>query len=66
VAAGRLILLHRVGGNEVVEAMDALTGRTVWTFAYPTADRDDFGFDEGPRAPPVIADGRVFTHGAEG
>lgn len=66
VSAGRLILFHRVGGNEVVEALDALTGRTVWTFAYPTAYRDDFGFDEGPRAPPVIADGRVFTHGADG
>jgi outer membrane protein assembly factor BamB len=66
VAAGRLVLFHRVGGNEVVEAMDALTGKTVWTFAYPTAYRDDFGFDEGPRAPPVIADGRVFTHGADG
>jgi outer membrane protein assembly factor BamB len=66
VSAGRLVLFHRVGGNEVVEAMDAVTGRTIWTFAYPTAYRDDFGFDEGPRAPPVIADGRVFTHGADG
>ncbi len=66
VAAGRLVLFHRVGNNEVVEAMDALTGKTIWTFGYPTAYRDDFGFDEGPRAPPVIADGRVFTHGADG
>ena len=66
VSAGRLVLFHRLGGNEVVEAMDALTGKTIWTFAYPTAYRDDFGFDEGPRAPPVIADGRVFTHGADG
>ena len=26
--------------------------------------RDDFGFDEGPRAVPVVADGIVYTFGA--
>jgi outer membrane protein assembly factor BamB len=66
VAAGRLILFHRVGGREIVDALDAATGKTIWTAEYPTAYRDDFGFDEGPRAIPVIAGGRVFTHGADG
>ena len=66
VAGDRLVLFHRVTNRETVEAMDALTGKTIWTFDYPTAYRDDFGFDEGPRAPPVIAGGRVFTHGADG
>jgi outer membrane protein assembly factor BamB len=66
VAGNRLILFHRVNNRETVEAMDALTGATVWTFDYATAYRDDFGFDEGPRAIPVIAGGRVFTHGADG
>ena len=66
VAGDRLILFHRVNNRETVEAMDANTGKTIWTFDYPTAYRDDFGFDEGPRAVPVIAGGRVFTHGADG
>jgi len=66
VSAGRLVLFHRVNNRETVEAMDAATGKTLWTFAYPTSYRDDFGFDEGPRAVPVIAGGRVFTHGADG
>ena len=66
VAGGRLVLFHRVNNRETVEAMDALTGKTIWTFDYPTGYRDDFGFDEGPRAVPVIAGGRVFTHGADG
>ena len=66
VAGDRLILFHRVNNRETVEAMDALTGKTAWTFAYATSYRDDFGFDEGPRAVPVIAGGRVFTHGADG
>ena len=81
VVGDRLILFHRVNnrpstslgttvslsnGRETVEAMDANTGKTIWTFDYPTSYRDDFGFDEGPRAVPVIAGGRVFTHGADG
>ena len=66
VAAGRLILFHRVGGREVVDALDAATGKTIWTAEYPTAYRDDFGFDEGPRAIPLIDGGRIFTHGADG
>ncbi len=66
VVGDRLILFHRVNNRETVEAMDANTGKTIWTFDYATTYRDDFGFDEGPRAVPVIAGGRVFTHGADG
>lgn len=66
VAGGRLYLHHRQQKEEVVEAFDARTGAPVWRYAYPTTYRDDFGFDEGPRAVPVVAGGRVFTYGAEG
>ena len=66
VAEGRLILFHRVGDKEVVEALDAATGRAIWSFDYPTQYRDDFGFDEGPRAAPTVAGGRIYTFGAEG
>lgn len=66
VAQGRVILFHRVGNEEVVEALDARTGAPQWRYAYATGYRDDFGFDEGPRAVPVVADGIVYTFGAEG
>jgi outer membrane protein assembly factor BamB len=66
VAAGRVIVFHRVATEEVVDALDARTGEARWHFAYPTAYRDDFGFDEGPRAVPVVANNRVYTFGAEG
>jgi outer membrane protein assembly factor BamB len=66
VAGKRLVLFHRVGDREIVEAFDALTGASQWRHAYPTTYRDDFGFDEGPRAVPVVADGIVYTYGAEG
>lgn len=66
VAQGRLILFHRVAGSEVVEAFEARTGASQWRYAYPTSYRDDFGFDEGPRAVPVVSNGVVYTFGAEG
>ena len=66
IAGGRLILFHRIGAEEIVESLDAKTGDPQWRFAYPTAYRDSFGFDEGPRAVPVISGNRVYTFGAEG
>lgn len=66
VAQGKLLLFHRVAGMEVLEAMDPATGKRVWSHSYPTRYRDDFGFDEGPRAAPVVDAGRVYTFGAEG
>jgi outer membrane protein assembly factor BamB len=66
VAQNRVILFHRVANTEVVEAIDAASGKTQWQYTYPTTYRDDFGFDEGPRAVPVVANGVVYTFGAEG
>jgi outer membrane protein assembly factor BamB len=66
VASGKLILFHRIDDKETIECLDASTGKTLWTFDYPTAYRDDFGFDEGPRATPAISDSHVYTYGAEG
>lgn len=66
VADGRLLLFHRVGDREVLEALDAASGAPVWRYDYPTNYRDDFGFDEGPRSAPVVAGGRVYTFGAQG
>jgi outer membrane protein assembly factor BamB len=66
VAGGRLILFHRVGDKEVIDCLEAANGTLKWSADYPTRYRDDFGFDDGPRGTPAIADGKVFTFGAEG
>jgi outer membrane protein assembly factor BamB len=66
VASNKLILFHRTGNNETVECLNAASGARVWVFEYATSYRDDFGFDEGPRGTPAVADGRVYTFGAEG
>ena len=66
VADGKLVLFHRLGDQEAIECFDAKDGKPLWKFDYPTAYRDDFNFDPGPRAVPTIADAKVFTYGAEG
>ena len=66
VANRRVILFHRNGGKEVVEALHAETGKSLWSFDYPTNYRSNFGFDEGPRASPVVVGGQVYTFGAQG
>jgi outer membrane protein assembly factor BamB len=66
VAQGKVLLFHRIGDEELLTALDPRTGKTLWSSAAPTAYRDDFGFDEGPRAAPTAAGNRVFVYGAEG
>lgn len=66
VAEGTVVLFHRVEGKEVVEALEAATGKRRWLYSAPAKYVDDFGFDEGPRCVPVIAGGRVFALGADG
>lgn len=66
VAGDRLILFHRVGDEEVVECLEAATGKGQWKYASPTNYRDAFGKGDGPRSTPLIAGGRVWTLGPTG
>lgn len=65
-ADGKVILFHRVASQEVVECLDAKSGKELWKQEFPTRYTDNFGFDNGPRATPCIAEGRVFVFGANG
>jgi len=66
VAGRRLVLFHRVGDEARIECLDAVTGDALWSTDYPSDYDDSFDFDDGPRAAPAIAGGRVFCFGAEG
>lgn len=66
VRDGKLILFHRVEADEVVECLEAATGKPVWKQTYRSKYRDDFDFDDGPRSTPLIEGGRVTTLGANG
>ena len=65
VAQGRVLVYHRTGDEDILESLDAATGKTQWTYKYKTAYRDDFGFLEGPRAAPTVDGDRVYLFSAE-
>jgi hypothetical protein len=66
IAGERLVFLHRLRGEEIVECMHAETGATQWQFRYPTDFEDRYGYNDGPRSSPVIDGGRAYTVGAQG
>lgn len=66
VAGERLIVFHRIDDDEILLCLDPATGKEKWKHSYRTKYRDDFGFDDGPRATPTIAGGKVFTLGPAG
>ncbi len=45
--------------------MHAETGHRYWQAEYPTDFSDRYGYNNGPRASPVIDDDRVYTYGAQ-
>jgi len=66
VLGHRLVVSHRVGDNEIVECMHATTGKTIWTYKHPTQYQDPYGYNNGPRATPILTKNRCYTFGAAG
>src|SRR5688572_4987857 len=42
IFGGQLVLHHRMGGEEIVEAFDAASGRTAWRYPYPSSYVDPY------------------------
>lgn len=63
---GLLVLHHRLGDEEIVQAMDAATGKAHWGYGYPTKFVDPYGYNNGPRCTPLLTSNRCYTFGAEG
>ena len=66
----RVFAFSRQGEDEVMRALDAATGKTVWETKYnasyspnPAATRTH---GTGPKSTPTFADGRLFTLGMSG
>ena len=62
--AGGLLSYVRRSQEEVVTALDAATGKTVWEHKYPSpTDGVDFSQGAGPHATPLIVGNRLFATG---
>ncbi|MCB1278365.1 PQQ-binding-like beta-propeller repeat protein [Prosthecobacter sp.] len=66
VVKDRVIVFHRQDSEMVTEALSAADGKPIWKQTYPANYRDSFGFDNGPRAVPCVAENTIITHGPEG
>ena len=66
VRSNLLVLHHRVGEEEVIEAWAADSGRPVWRYAYPSHFVDPYGYNNGSRDTPLLTADRCYAFGAEG
>ena len=66
VIGGLLVLHHRLGDEEIIEAMEAVSGKTKWQRKNPSHFTDPFGYNNGPRCTPWLTSNRCYTFGAEG
>lgn len=66
VRGGRLVYHHRLGYEEIVECVDATTGKEIWRHGYGSRYRDPYGYNNGPRCTPLVTGEHVYVYGAEG
>ena len=66
VFQGRLFTFDRHGNKARLTCMNSETGEELWRFEYPTDYEDMYGYNNGPRACPVVDRDRVYIFGAEG
>jgi hypothetical protein len=67
VSGGRLYYHAKVRDKDAEEviALEAQTGKEVWRTSYPRGTFSSV-FGNGPRATPVVSDGRLYTFGVTG
>jgi outer membrane protein assembly factor BamB len=66
VVGNRVLVFHRLGDREVVEALDAATGKSLWKADFEAIYRPGINPDDGPRCVPLVTDGRIYVFGAAG
>lgn len=67
VCDGKLILLSRIGDEEILECRNAETGESLWEFRGPTTFQNGYDrYSSGPYSTPVADGERVYAVGAEG
>lgn len=66
VRGALLVVHHRIKAEEIVEALEATTGKPVWRYSYPSRFIDPYGYNNGPRCTPLLTSNLCYTFGAEG
>ena len=69
VVGDRIYVFSRRGDNEVMSALDAASGKTIWENPHPvsfTMNKGASRHGQGPKSTPAFADGRLFSIGMTG
>jgi outer membrane protein assembly factor BamB len=66
VDGGKLYTLYQKGEREIVIALDAATGKTLWEYGYQAPITVNMSRAPGPRATPLLIDNFIYTVGATG
>ena len=66
VESGKLYTMYRKGEQEIVIALDAASGKTLWEHAYKAVVTDQMTHAIGPRATPLIVGNFLYAVGALG
>ena len=64
LAGDKLVYLDEDGTSEVAHAIDPNTGKELWKANYAARFTDEWG--AGPRATPIVDDGRVYVQACNG
>ena len=69
VIGSRVYTFTRQDGDEVLSAVDTVTGRVVWSTRYPAPYRANAGTQRhgpGPKSTPIFYEGKLYTLGISG
>ena len=69
VINSRVYTFTRQDGDEVLSAVDTVTGRVVWSTRYPAPYRANAGTQRhgpGPKSTPIFYEGKLYTLGISG
>ncbi len=62
----RFVQTDRVADQERTFCVEARTGKVLWQQQRPTAYRDLYGYDGGPRCSPILTADAIITYGVDG
>lgn len=63
ISGEHCVIFHALEGKETIECLHRETGKRFWLHDYAVTYQDRYGFSNGPRGSPVIAEGIVVTFG---
>lgn len=66
VAQGKVVVFHREGDQELIDALAAESGKRIWRVGFSATYRGGIDPDIGPRCVPLIDGDRVIAFGAGG